>query len=48
MQTRDMDVDSGLACLVRLAHLLGVPADPACLRHRGKGDGFEWHWPDHG
>ncbi|MCC7122228.1 MAG: type I secretion system permease/ATPase [Gammaproteobacteria bacterium] len=39
MHTRDMDVDSGLACLVRLAHLLGVATDPARLRHEFAPDG---------
>jgi len=39
MPSLDMDVDSGLACLVRLAHLLGVPADPARLRHEFAPDG---------
>jgi len=34
-----MDVESGLACLVRIAHLLGVPADPARLRHEFAPDG---------
>lgn len=35
----DTEVDSGLDCLVRIAHLLGVPADAARLRHEFARDG---------
>src|SRR3990172_2835621 len=34
MSVMDMDLDSGLACLILLARLHGLPADPGQFRHQ--------------
>lgn len=39
MPIRDIEADPGLACLVRIAHLFGVSADPARLHHEFARDG---------